>query len=223
MNLSKIKSLLFATLMVAFMFSVCGCALLFGSTKPPENLEAVDLGLPSGTKWSNVNFGTDGPFGAGFYYQPYQRSAEEFSGNEKFDIVAREWGNGWRIPTAEQVRELIDNCQWEWSRNRVTGKGYYTVTGKNGNSIILPGTGNSYHGRVINTDEKGFFIEDGHYWTATPYNDTAIVNLHIDSRGYSLVYSDDREVGFPIRPVYVPNVQNFNKDDNENEIGSRNK
>lgn len=34
----------------------------------PEGLEAVDLGLPSGTKWANMNLGAETPEGYGSYF-----------------------------------------------------------------------------------------------------------------------------------------------------------
>lgn len=49
------------------------------------------------------------------------------------------WGESWRMPTVEQMRELIDNCNWGWStQNGVQG---HLVTGPNGYSIFIPAAG----------------------------------------------------------------------------------
>ena len=44
------------------------------------------------------------------------------------------WGETWRMPTAEEISELNDNCEWTWTvLNGVNG---YKVTGPNGNHIL---------------------------------------------------------------------------------------
>lgn len=42
-------------------------------------------------------------------------------------------GGSWRMPTADDFQELLDNCTWNYNEN-----GSYTVLGSNGNSILLP-------------------------------------------------------------------------------------
>ena len=50
---------------------------------------------------------------------------------------------GWRLPTNKEIDELIDECEWKWTKKRgVTG---YKVTGVNGNSIFLPASGYLYY------------------------------------------------------------------------------
>ena len=75
----------------------------------------VDLGLPSGTLWKDIN--EEG----GFY---------------TYDQAVSKFGN--KLPTKEQFKELENSCQWTWN-----GSGY-KVTGPNGNSITLPAKGHSY-------------------------------------------------------------------------------
>ena len=78
---------------------------------------AVDLGLPSGLKWSDQNLGADSPEEYGEYYawgsiEPLSSFDSEsyyaevdvknipanYSGNVKFDPVARKIGGEWRTP-----------------------------------------------------------------------------------------------------------------------------
>lgn len=68
----------------------------------------VDLGLPSGTMWKNINE-------AGFF-----RNKEAFN----------KYGN--LAPTQDQWDELSSKCKWTISDNTIK------VTGPNGNSITLP-------------------------------------------------------------------------------------
>lgn len=78
------------------------------------NAQYVDLGLPSGTKWKNINE-------TGLY--SYDKALENF---------------GESLPTKAQWDELTDYCEWIW-----TGRGY-KVVGLNNKFIFLPtiGAGN---------------------------------------------------------------------------------
>lgn len=78
----------------------------------------VDLGLPSGTKWKDVNEANAADTEYDFY---------------TYDEAIAAFGD--KLPTKEQWEELKAECQWSW-----TGSGY-KVTGSNGNSISLPAAG----------------------------------------------------------------------------------
>lgn len=92
-------------------FTQCGRRCLGQSVRPVMDVEYVDLGLPSGTRWKEVN--EDG------YYE-YDKAVSEF---------------GSKLPTRQQLEELKNECTWTW-----TGFGH-KVTGPNGNSIFLPAAG----------------------------------------------------------------------------------
>lgn len=64
-------------------------------------------------------------------------------------------GAGWRLPSREQVKELLDNCIWTYDASRVG----QIVTGPNGNSIFLPYAGTIYNGATEFNKVRGF------YWT----------------------------------------------------------
>ena len=49
-------------------------------------------------------------------------------------------GEGWRMPTEEEIKELEEKCTWEWMElNKV--QGFKVTSLKNGNSIFLPAAG----------------------------------------------------------------------------------
>ena len=48
-------------------------------------------------------------------------------------------GKEWRMPTAEEMLELIDKC--EWKQKTIKGVKGAQVTGPNGKSIFLPAPG----------------------------------------------------------------------------------
>ena len=55
------------------------------------------------------------------------------------DAAYVNWGSSWRMPTNQQLIELIQNCSWEWtSMNDVYGQ---LGTGPNGKTLFLPASG----------------------------------------------------------------------------------
>ena len=59
------------------------------------------------------------------------------------DAAVVNWGNGWHIPTKNDLIELVDGCTWKWTEN-FNGSGFNGNVGtsiKNGNTIFLPAAG----------------------------------------------------------------------------------
>ena len=159
----------------------------------PECLEQVDLGLS--VNWANCNLGAKAVEGFGGHYawgdptgklwagngigynaqtQTYSWNTQNYGGNEPpmnisgsaLDVVAANWGDGWRMPTYSEAKELCEQCQWVL-RNRNEIK-WYEVIGPNGNSIIMPLAGNygddlsdRFHAGPYHTNVMGY------YWTST--------------------------------------------------------
>ena len=70
------------------------------------------------------------------------------------DAACVNWGPQWRMPTLEQIQELVDKCYWQWTqKNDVNG---YLVTGPNGNSIFLPASG-ARSSRLYNDGKCSYF------------------------------------------------------------------
>lgn len=76
------------------------------------------------------------------------------------DAAYVNWGPGWRMPSYDQVRELINECDWQWTtRNGVAG---HLVTSKhNGASLFLPATG------YRDGNELSYVGSTGGYWSRT--------------------------------------------------------
>lgn len=85
----------------------------------------VDLGLPSGIKWSDTP--------AKFLYS-FDRAATVFGG---------------KLPSTADWHELVGKCVWNWDAQR----GGYTVVGPNGKSIFLPAKGSIAPGSEKNIHE----------------------------------------------------------------------
>ena len=72
------------------------------------------------------------------------------------DAAIANWGNNWRMPTAEEVQELIDECKWEFDGSR----NGYIVSSKvlgNNNSIFLPAAGYRYGEKWYGKGNAGYY------------------------------------------------------------------
>jgi len=81
------------------------------------------------------------------------------------DAASRYWQGNWRMPTKDEMKELIDNCIWtkcSSGNSEYSGAtGFKVVSKINGNYLFLPATGYRDSG---DTRELG---KEGHYWTAS--------------------------------------------------------
>ena len=168
--------------------------------------EAIDLGLS--VKWATCNVGATSPEEFGGYYawgeteekstynsSTYIVDIDDTILNSEHDVVRAKWGNEWRMPTAEEMRELRDNCSWEWTT--VNGIHGFKVSG-NGNSIFLPAAGFRLNDRVY---DQGNNTGYGYYWSATLNTENNKVNiLEFYNRGAYSNYGE-RYYGYTVRPV----------------------
>lgn len=112
-----------------------------------------------------------------------------------FDAAEQQWGDGWRLPKASELRNLMELCSWNWSTN--SGVVGYTVTGKGlyaSNSIFLPAAGHGANGR------NDGFETDVYLWSATcvETNSLRFQFSSTNRNGYDTVY---RGAGASLRPV----------------------
>lgn len=106
------------------------------------------------------------------------------------DAAIVNWGEDWRMPTAEEVSELLTKCHWEAGLyNGVNG---CVVIGPNGKSIFLPA-------KTFYNGEWG-----GYYWTSTLYNEQTNYARHlalVSWINYQFCVSDMRDSGDAVRAV----------------------
>lgn len=132
--------------------------------------KAIDLGLPSGTKWANMNVGAEWPEGYGGYYawgetEPNKATAytednyrffnSSTGGMSKYndddgkmaldladDVANIVMGGDWHMPTSAQCAELLNNTTSSWTTDyNGTGVAGMIFTSNNGNSIFFPAAG----------------------------------------------------------------------------------
>jgi hypothetical protein len=222
----------------------------------PEGVhEAVDMGLPSGTKWASTNIGAYVPHqiglyfawgetvgytgdpndGRNFYFEDYKWHNNPeyiaFMGTTKYQVpdtldgknghprgcwydkdgnfigdnkteldpeddAARVlWGNGWRMPTRNEVGELCKNCDFIWET--IDGMVGVRLTSKiNGNSLFFPACGDRGNGEIHWVGQQGY------YWSSTvDVTNTAYACYLVFSSYGVYPWSSWRFGGRNIRPV----------------------
>lgn len=137
----------------------------------------VDLGLPSGTRWATCNVGATKPSQPGKLYawgeiqtkSTYTEANSKFNNDPDptdiagtdFDVAHVNWGNGWKMPTREQLHELVDCCSWDYVE--LDGRWTVKLTSYYNNAVIyLPATGHMDGTRLCEGNGCG------NYWSSTP-------------------------------------------------------
>ena len=137
---------------------------------PYNGYEYVDLGLPSGLKWAKCNVGASSPEEYGLYFawgETTGYTADDVtSGVRSFtqdeynagpaasistnltleqDAANINMCGNWRMPTKDEFKELVDNCNVVWINDyNGTGINGLTFTSNiNMNSIFVPAAGSS--------------------------------------------------------------------------------
>ncbi len=127
-------------------------------------------------------------------------SAREFIGDNKTVLVAaddaatQQLGSPWRMPTIDEIQELLVNCTWTWTTQ--DGVNGYQVDGPNGNAIFLPAAG---YRKVSGLKYAG---SQGYCWSSslstTESNCAYSLDLHSDRYLIARTY---RYFGYTVRPV----------------------
>ena len=180
--------------------------------------EYIDLGLS--VKWATCNVGATLPEEYGKYYawgettmasnfETYNCKTYAYSkitlqkkgyidseGNltAQYDAARANWGGDWRMPTYDELDELINNCTWTWTtQNGVNG---YKVTGPSGASIFLPAAGYCSGNYRYGAGSGGI------YWSST-LNESAenVANYLIFNSDKHAMGYDSRVNGLSVRPV----------------------
>lgn len=184
--------------------------------------EKIDLGLPSGTKWSSTNLGTCRPYGFGQFFAWGEVVTKDYFSNDNYtlgsqlsfdylrekgiidekgnlvklyDASSQILGEDWHIPTNDQIKELQNEKFTTILRTNLEGVAGVKITSKkNGNSIFLPYSG------YIHASDIDYQSAAGLYWSSTFISDR-------QNRAYYLTIGDvsgywsNVTTGFKIRPV----------------------
>ena len=199
-----------------------------GGSTATETMEYVDLGLPSGKKWSKKYLGAETATDEGDYYA-WGETSPRVPGNfteEKYGLLDGAWGefrryhgkdgwkqlmpyddaatarlgNKWHIPTDTEVKELFDNCTAK--EITLNGQpGIALVSKINNNYIFFINNGYTSGIKMYGTDRCVC-------WTADLYTgdvQNAICFTIYKYEGKIRVdtgWSGFRFMGLNIRPIY---------------------
>lgn len=151
--------------------------------RPVEAL-MIDLGLKSGVRWASRNIGaatisdygeyyawgetaTKGNYTSDNYLYGKRNLGDDLDiAGSSMDAAAMNMGGGWRMPTQDEMQELLDNCDMAWVlQNGV--KGYRFTSRKTGNTLFFPSAG-LYFDNSENAQYTGY---GGAYLTSTQCGD----------------------------------------------------
>lgn len=192
----------------------------------PDNKHphAIDLDLPSGTLWSCCNVGADIPEESGGFYAyaelkekksysymtyKYHEGSDSDRGYTKwftegicgteYDVAHVLWGEGWQIPSAPQIDELIRHCIYEYVTIDSISGGKFI--GPNGNMIFIPAAG--YRDSTPEPKLVGQgFCPSGTSPDANPLVG-AMGEFYFDTSGCFLDTKRGRKyTGYTVRPVF---------------------
>lgn len=176
--------------------------------------EYVDLGLPSGVLWSKFDYGSSSETSAGGTYTWYSGiekynpdiSNSNFDGRTVLelqdDIVNKNWGGNWCIPTKEQFKELIKYCSISGSDS--TNKNYREYS-RQGNSIKFPERFSRYWSNELKDQQYVYILCNDYDYDDGDYDwDEYVTNFSKDN-------------SCRIRPVWVPSLQHTVNVYDENE------
>jgi uncharacterized MAPEG superfamily protein len=185
------------------------------STETNTDPIAVDLALPSGTKWADRNVGAKLPEDTGLYFSWGNTDGHEAGKDYDFDddtyddtlgaeldgdidlahdAARANLGEPWQMPTKDQFKELVENCECEvCTLNGYRGRRFTSKI--NGNSIFMP-----FAGYIIGT---GLYGRGSHgvYWSASLYSAASGYYLYFSSSYVNPAYHDIRYDGFSVRAV----------------------
>ena len=181
------------------------CLVIVGNTAgASDGHDYVDLGLPSGTLWAMTNIGASSPEELGLYFQWGETSGQELATDDNGETVDIEpndngelstsddaahaqWGAYWRIPSHEQMEELINNGNTTITRTMMNDvDGYLIQSLINGKCIFMP----AMNGQ-------------GDYWSRTlSENSGQSYELNLSSSAQASCIPAGRSSLLAVRPVY---------------------
>ena len=121
------------------------------------------------------------------------------------DAATANWGSEWRMPTSQELCDLIDSDYTTVVVEKVNGVKCCKITSKkNGNSILLPPSGVREDSYVL------WDTHNGRYWSREKFISDSSYAYHLEfqieltsNECTSVVFRDGRYKGITIRPVRV--------------------
>lgn len=120
------------------------------------------------------------------------------------DAARQNWGGTWRMPSLDQIDELINECTSEWVC--INGQNGRKITSKhNGNSIFVPAVGLCNGYRLDEENLTGYYLSRylGYYTDSSGilYHTSTVSYLFVEQAGVGRSFGQ-RCWGHVIRPVF---------------------
>lgn len=179
-----------------------GINAIIGKQNSINGHEYVDLGLPSGNLWATCNMEAETyeEYGGLFAWgEVNSREASSFSQSSylyandpiplndisgtQYDAASVNWGEGWKIPTYDDIMELMNNTSY--STITINDKSFHEFTASNGNKIY----------ELVPTSIGGGFWSSTSAGSSTAYRGWEFGSNGYISYGYKWQY-------YPIRPIH---------------------
>lgn len=181
-----------------------------GTAKRSDGIDVKWVQLwGGGPRFAEYNIGADSETEYGGYYCyggsiNKDRESRHFSTQGvdlpgEYDTATNVWGIDWRMPTNQEFRDLIKNCDVEWTENYkesglngciVTGKGDYVS-----NSVFFPASGWWRGGNQIDSQNVA-----GYYWSSSASVDSNAHQLRVYKYGADMTGAY-RDRSFSVRAV----------------------
>ena len=166
--------------------------------------------------WANYRFRTSGndealvkfsKYTSMYYTSVYDADKRDYIADNKTrldledDVAHVKWGGNWRLPTDDEMNELVDSCTWTWTTlNGVNG--CLVTSNRSGYTdrfIFLPAAGE--YGFEPNNRSVGIW---GHYWSSSVNRNKTSHSAGVlcFSSSYYAVKINFRNHGQSIRPVH---------------------
>ena len=183
----------------------------------------VDLGLPSGTMWATCNVGASRPEDSGLLFQFGRVDGYKYGDSNKFikknniptttsgktykrnDILELEddaayihMGGKWKMPTYDQLKELLDNTTYEVKT--INGiKGVLFISNINGNQLFIPFAGCWYNGDFMAAGPRAYM------WSSQvhPSDINYAFGICCNSSGSAYISRYRRSCAFSVRGVFI--------------------
>ena len=110
------------------------------------------------------------------------------------DAAKVNWGNGWRMPTKEELQELNNNTTSIWTT--LSGVNGRLFTASNGNSLFLPAAGSRWANEFDDAGCHGFFLS-----SSLDMRDPSCAWYFYFNSNYHAVDGRYRVGGYTVRPV----------------------
>ena len=181
----------------------------------------INLGLPSGLKWATCNVGATSPEEYGLYFawgettgytiDDVTNGVRGFTKDEynsgtaasistnltlEQDAAHVNLGGKWRMPSTDEFRELLDNCNVVLTDdyNGTGVKGSIFTSRVNGNSIFFPAAGYGYYSHMYDVGSVG------KYWSASWASSGYANSLRLEINDITTNFSSSIN-GYSVRAV----------------------